>query len=408
MQGLGELEANPALEEVPDDVWEDCSEGFSSGSSDEDDYDDGEELPRFEVQGGSFALPAAGAEKKEEKPEGSMSSKTSFSSKTSASRSRKSGSRSSRSGRKKQLFEHDDTVPALEEHIYSVPADAESAINWGKAEAAAKAAKEEPASWLERVGPACGKLMLLGAALVILLMLLALLALLLTLTGDPSTSSGRPTELPDNFTLYENSTLRVKPTNSSCSYERSCPDYCTEAVNEVVGCCKGCYLAAEGDCGLTVNVTYSHIPPSQSNEEIAKIYILVSNDGSFFWQTGWPVPVTNNREETLNGTGSAQVTDGCYGPPASVVIVGCLSTYDLTAKTFDEFPLSACATYWGYCTHLNDVWVAGVEGCLGPVWANNYRDSEDFIDIGSRLAPWPWLQLVGIALAIAASWGLLR
>lgn len=113
----------------------------------------------------------------------------------------------------------------------------------------------------------------------------------------------------------------------------------------------------------------------------------------------------NDRELSLNGTGWAMVNDGCYGNPGSVVIVGCLSTDDLTGKTFQSFPTGLCSSYWGYCTHLNDIWVAGaafhpcsnclmrlltllgVEGCVGPVWVNNYRDSDDFIDAAGRLLP---------------------
>jgi hypothetical protein len=176
-----------------------------------------------------------------------------------------------------------------------------------------------------------------------------------------------PVEIPVWNTTTTEQNLKISVNSSMCNYNYTCT--CSSAVNAHVGCCSGCYLAESmGQCGLTVNVQYWNISKARA---VSKIYLLVTADGVDFWQTGYALPVTGidlidmenphlfPASAALYTNGTGIIKDGCFGTQASVAIIGCLTTKNLTATKTRGFPAKACDYVQGICTRLNNVWTTG-------------------------------------------------
>ena len=112
----------------------------------------------------------------------------------------------------------------------------------------------------------------------------AILSITATITAESEPQRFNATEALSNSTLF------LAPLNNHCNLNYTVPDGCNSKINELEGCITGCYLSeTEGDCGLTFNVNYTDIPRTK---DLSKIYLLATADGTHFWQTGRPLPIT--------------------------------------------------------------------------------------------------------------------
>lgn len=265
--------------------------------------------------------------------------------------------------------------------------------------------EKHDSSCVRTAGGMCGTLGVIAVIGIIMIILVGALAIAEANNGGLFYTDTTPySPIIFNTTQYRNSSVWVDVADTNCTFEYNCPPGCSMAVNAEIGCCRGCYLGQQGECGLNVRVGYDQMPKSSFKDQ-QKIYLLASNDGEYFWQTGFPVPIRNPTNSILGATSSETVKDGCYGPPTSIVIVACLSTYNITGKTFNSFPIDYCMDYWGQCLHLNDVWTDDVPGCTGPVWLYNYAPSSDLesmaLNDSSTLRPSFMFLLLSLSLSIA-------
>ena len=54
---------------------------------------------------------------------------------------------------------------------------------------------------------------------------------------------------------------------------------------------------------------------------------------------------------------SGRITNGCFGKPRSIAILGCLSMHNLTDVQFNTgIPDETCLVLGGSCPRLNNVW----------------------------------------------------
>jgi len=86
-----------------------------------------------------------------------------------------------------------------------------------------------------------------------------------------------------------------------------------------------------------------------------------------------------------NTSGTALVTNGCYGDPGyAIILVACLTENDLQDKTWEGFPAYSCNSTWGICTSTEDVLIqrklsqsfslidAALDACKGNQWEGNF------------------------------------
>lgn len=180
--------------------------------------------------------------------------------------------------------------------------------------------------------------------------------------------------------LFDNSSIAISLSSNVCSYFYSCPETCTEELDRMTSCCDGCDQGPYGECGLNVTIRYYNIPKTNITSP-PLIYLLASNDGVHFWQTGSPLfvqgyPNSGGGGISLGGTeytnSSGKITNGCFGRPRSIAILGCLSFYNLTDVQFNTgIPEDTCLVLGGSCPRLNNVWQRSVVGCLGDIWVGS-------------------------------------
>lgn|SRR3990167_3105933 len=88
--------------------------------------------------------------------------------------------------------------------------------------------------------------------------------------------------------LFSNSSISISLSSNMCSYAYNCPETCSEELDKLFSCCNGCDQGPYGECGLNVTVRYYNIPKTNVTSP-PLIYILATNDGVHFWQTGSPL-----------------------------------------------------------------------------------------------------------------------
>ena len=205
------------------------------------------------------------------------------------------------------------------------------------------------------------------------------------LVNSPRKSHGYEININDNDVniteFYTQSSIEIEVPITRCSYEYYCPTtpLCSPELDQLIGCCSGCDQGPSGECGLNVTVNYFNIPRTNVTSP-PLIYLLATTDGTHFWQTGTPIfvqGVTNSGAgnnlggmEYTNSTG--KITNGCYGKPRSIAILGCLTFYNLTDVQFNTgIPDDTCLVLGGSCSRLNNVWQRSVPGCVGNIWVGS-------------------------------------
>ena len=101
-------------------------------------------------------------------------------------------------------------------------------------------------------------------------------------------NTGTSDDLDKPIHLLKNSSLIITTPDTKCNLNYTCTKGCTPEINRIEPCCSGCYMSDKGECGLNVNIEYKNVP---SSEDVTKVYLIVTNDGTHFWQTGRPLPI---------------------------------------------------------------------------------------------------------------------
>ncbi len=150
---------------------------------------------------------------------------------------------------------------------------------------------------------------------------------------------------------YDHNMVSIEnPQDTNCELGQTCPTGCTPAVDEEIGCCIGCGL--ETDCNIRpLTVEWTDVPITESQQ---RIYLLVTTDCSFYYQTGFG-PFLETTE-----SGIAEINNACLSQPdKQIVIIACLSSMNLHDRTFNGFPVDYCNSTRGICVATNDVYQKG-------------------------------------------------
>jgi len=156
--------------------------------------------------------------------------------------------------------------------------------------------------------------------------------------------------------------VQVVNPSPNCVYTRNCTKSCdTVYIEHLTGCCWGCGIADV--CSFPVSVNWTNVVIYELRQ---RIWLFVSLDGHYFFQSGYAPIVTNN-------TGSDTIGDGCYGEIGhSVLLVACLSDQDLENKAYEGFPASRCNSTFGYCTVSGDALIDPLNVCQPDhTWIGN-------------------------------------
>eukprot|EP01118_Nematostelium_gracile_P015614 TRINITY_DN6291_c0_g1_i1.p1 TRINITY_DN6291_c0_g1~~TRINITY_DN6291_c0_g1_i1.p1 ORF type:complete len:277 (-),score=58.37 TRINITY_DN6291_c0_g1_i1:30-860(-) len=196
----------------------------------------------------------------------------------------------------------------------------------------------------------CGLFMLFILALVIIAVM----------WGSDSTKGGTTTKKKD----YNHDMVHVSIPGGvgGCSFARECTKECTTVdIEHQIGCCTGCGLA--NTCSFPVQVNWNNVEQYELRQ---RIWLLVSLDGDYWFQSGWGALVSNT-------SGNATVTNGCFGEAGRpLIMVGCLSDLSLQDKGFLGFPDKQCNSTYGICTASNGILVNNLNPCQpDSTWIGN-------------------------------------
>eukprot|EP01095_Lingulamoeba_sp_RSL-Kostka_P007284 TRINITY_DN2302_c0_g1_i1.p1 TRINITY_DN2302_c0_g1~~TRINITY_DN2302_c0_g1_i1.p1 ORF type:complete len:336 (-),score=80.41 TRINITY_DN2302_c0_g1_i1:117-1124(-) len=186
---------------------------------------------------------------------------------------------------------------------------------------------------------------------------------------------------PRNTVIYDHNMVHVDIPPRKCLLNSTCETdgrECTQLENSL-GCCVGCPIEKEPQCGLNVTISWHQVPLSKDKQ---RIWLLVTQDGYHWYSTGFAPYVTGNPNYDRNDnrsvvSGVHSVTDGCYGNPYNYIsVVACLSTYDLNERNFFNFPIQLCNSTYGVCFSTDNVAVDPIRVCPNNVWEGNNFISE--------------------------------
>jgi hypothetical protein len=225
-----------------------------------------------------------------------------------------------------------------------------------------------------------------------LLALVIMILLLMWIVSLQDLGSNGVQFLPET-PLYNHDMVSITLGSSGdkCQYVRSCLPYCESVeVEHQVGCCTGCGIPY--NCNFNVTVHWKNVPAKKIPQFI---WLLVTLDGSEFYQTGYAPAIgilqsldnsssiSNNSKIDPSGTnsivnssatsnGEAVISDACFSTADQVIaIVACMSTSYMQDATFDGFPASECISSWGLCVATNNVFQDLPDFCSDEQWIGN-------------------------------------
>jgi len=162
---------------------------------------------------------------------------------------------------------------------------------------------------------------------------------------------------------YDHTMVGVSlPTGPLCSFTRNCTKYCdTVYLEHLTGCCWGCGIA--DTCSFPVTVNWTDVLPKVGR---LRVWLFVTLDGNFFFQSG-------NAPIVTNSSGSAIVGDGCFGEIGHpMILISCLSDQNLENLSYEGFPASHCYSTFGICATSGDALVDPLTSCLpDSQWLGN-------------------------------------
>jgi hypothetical protein len=224
----------------------------------------------------------------------------------------------------------------------------------------------------------CGLFMLFVLALVIIAVM----------WGSDSTKGNGPKKPK----TYDHDMIRVSLEEdiAMCSFTRECTKECTSIeIEHQIGCCSGCGLP--NTCSFPVQIGWNNVEQYELRQ---RAWLLVSLDGHYWFQSGYGALVSNS-------TGTANITNGCFGEAGRpLIVVGCLSDLELQDKSFDGFPDKQCNSTYGICTASNGILINNLDSCTpDSQWiGNTYIKKWE----GKRFSASSHLAVPIIALAAAA------
>jgi len=183
--------------------------------------------------------------------------------------------------------------------------------------------------------------------------------------------------------VYNHSFLNISlSAGPICRYTRNCTTYCdTVYLEHLTGCCWGCGIA--DTCSFPVTVMWSGVNALTAR---LRVWLFVTLDGNFFFQSGYAPIVVNN-------TGSSIIGDSCLGEVGHpLILVACLSEQNLENSATQGFPASSCLSSYGICAVTGDALVPPLTPCLADgTWAGNQYTTSwpgALYSAASGISPW--------------------
>jgi len=233
-----------------------------------------------------------------------------------------------------------------------------------------------------------------GCGLFILLLMSAIIATIFILV--PSTNSEEDVKFDHNM-VY----VRLSLKNPGvCQYTRACLPDCPRTIERQTGCCIGCperlVDPLDDNCNFNVSVGWQNIKALDLRQ---RIYLFASLDGNTFFQTGYAPPVVTKKaeynlvvdpnnpvapdgtpnllKELVNLPNESTVPNTCLSTAnQQVILVACLSQYDLFDKAFSGFPGTYCNSFNGSCINTNNAVVKDMDVCKNGLWQGNKYNSK--------------------------------
>jgi len=232
-----------------------------------------------------------------------------------------------------------------------------------------------------------------GCGLFILLIICAIIATIFVLV--PSTDSTDDVDF-DHDMVY----VRLgKKTPGVCQYARTCLKDCGRTIERQQGCCLGCPTRQDDplddNCNFNVSVGWNNVKALDLRQ---RVYLFASLDGNTFYQTGFAPPVVKKGaeyvvventnivlpngsyplvKEIVNDPNESTVPNACFSTAnQQVIVVACLSEYDLFDMAFDGFPGLWCNSFNGSCFNTNNAIVKDLDVCEKGLWTGNKMNSQ--------------------------------
>jgi len=165
------------------------------------------------------------------------------------------------------------------------------------------------------------------------------------------------------FVPFDHTKVRVSAPKTACTIARNCTSTCGSiAVEHALGCCSGCGIPQT--CNFPVTMTWNNVPSLGGRQ---RIWLFVSLDGHYFFQSGFAPYITNT-------SGTYTIQDGCFGDPGfAIILVGCLTQLNLQDLAFEGFPAHRCNSTWGLCTATQGILVQNLDvACTSDQWKGNF------------------------------------
>lgn len=195
---------------------------------------------------------------------------------------------------------------------------------------------------------------------------------------------------PNERRAFDHTRVSVQVDNTTCYGAWDC-DNCT-TIEQSRGCCRGCNpdVPPLNACSFEVTMGYENVT---SYSVPQRVWLFASLDGFNYYTTGY-APFVQTTNTSLPASGSATITDGCFGGPDNqIILVACLSDRNLKDLNFAGFPATQCNSTHGICVNSNNVAVQDIHECNMGEWIPNnhtqawssawYGTTGDFITLGS-------------------------